>query len=249
MWFVTALGVTVGLHRYFTHKSFSAGPAVETFLAVAGMMAVVGPLVSWVGIHRRHHEVSDQEGDPHSPHLHGEGFRNQLRGFYHAQFGWLCEHDCPNPNHYAKDWLKNPRVMKLNRWYMLAVLLGLLLPAVAALLFDFSLQSMVRGLFWAGIVRIALVHHLVSSINSVCHLFGSRRFDTPEHSTNFALLALPTLGESWHNNHHAFQTSATFSHRWFEFDGGYLCIRLAERLGLVWNVRGPRGRNLAKEIE
>lgn len=238
-WFLTGLGVTVGLHRYFTHKSFKTSKPVAFIFAALGMMAVVGTTYWWVGIHRRHHELSDQEGDPHSPHLHGSGFWGSLKGFVHAQIGWLAGHDYPNPNHYVKDWLREHWLVRINRHYMLFVLAGLLIPAGIAFIFEPTLQAAVRGFFWGGIVRIAAVHHIVSAINSFCHLVGTRRFNTAEHSTNLSILAIPTLGESFHNNHHAFQTSATFSHRWWEIDIGAITIRAMEAVGLVWNVRRP----------
>jgi stearoyl-CoA desaturase (delta-9 desaturase) len=235
----TAIGVTVGLHRYFTHRSFATSVVFGRVLAALGMMAVVGPVIAWVGIHRRHHELSDREGDPHSPHLAGSGAVNALRGFYHAQFGWLAGHPFPNPNHYAKDWMRVPWLLAMNRRYMVFVAIGLALPVAVAVAFEPSIQSAAQGLLWGGLLRLCAVHHATASVNSLAHLIGTRPFRTPDHSTNLGILALPTFGESWHNNHHAFQASARFQHRWWEIDLGYWVIVALERTGIVWNVRRP----------
>jgi stearoyl-CoA desaturase (Delta-9 desaturase) len=246
-WFITGIGVTVGMHRYFTHKSFKTGVPFAGFLAITGMMAVVGPVFSWVGLHRRHHELSDREGDPHSPHHHGSDLLGRVRGLFHAQLGWMREHDYPNPNHYVRDWLREGWLVALNRRYMIWVALGIALPGLLAVAYEPTVQSAIQGMAWGGILRLCIVHHIVSAVNSICHVIGTRRFDTPEQSTNVALLAIPTLGESWHNNHHAFQASATFRHRWWEVDLGAAVIRLAEILGLVWDVRrSNRSRTAAR---
>lgn len=245
----SAIGVTVGLHRYFTHKSFKTSRAGAAVLAALAMTAGTGTVLLWVGIHRMHHEQSDREGDPHSPNMYGGGWLGKLRGLWYAQAGWLTDHDFPNPNHYVQDWLKEPWLVRMDRQYMFVAGAGLVLPAMLALLYEFSVHSMVLGFVWGGMVRMCVLKHAISSVNSVCHLVGSRPFQTYEQSTNFALLAIPTLGESWHNNHHAFQASATFQHRWWEIDPGYFVIAIAEFLGLVWDVRRPERAHVLARLE
>ena len=244
---LSAIGVTVGLHRYFTHKSFKTSKPGGAILAALAMTAGTGTVLLWVGIHRMHHEQSDRDGDPHSPNMYGAGWLDKIRGLWHAQAGWLTEHDFPNPNHYVQDWLKEKWLVQMDRHYMFYAGAGLALPALLALLYDFSLQSLVLGFFWGGMVRMCVLKHAISSVNSVCHMVGSRPFQTYEQSTNFGPLALLTMGESWHNNHHAFQASATFSYRWWQVDPGYMTIAIAKFLGLVWDVRRPeRDHVLAK---
>ena len=246
---LSAIGVTVGLHRYFTHRSFRTSTPVGAILAALAMTAGTGTVLVWVGIHRMHHEQSDRDGDPHSPNMYGSGWLGRIRGLWHAQAGWLTEHDFPNPNHYVQDWLKEKWLVRMDRQYMFYVAAGMALPAIGALLYEFSLQSMILGFVWGGMVRMCVLKHAISSVNSICHMVGSRPFQTYERSTNFGPLALLTMGESWHNNHHAFQASATFQYRWWQIDPGHMVIVIAEFLGLVWDVRRPEPEHVLARLD
>jgi stearoyl-CoA desaturase (delta-9 desaturase) len=202
-------------------------------------MAVQGPVINWVADHRKHHAHTDQEGDPHSPHVgHGSGVMGVLRGLYHAHVGWLWEeHGQAARRQYAPDLMDDPGMRWINRQFVPIVGLSLLLPMFAGfLLSGLTLKGALTGLLWGGFVRIFAVHHVTWSINSICHFFGKRRFDTEDHSTNVFWLALPSLGEAWHHNHHAFPRSARQGMRWYELDPSWAVIWTLEKLGLVWNV-------------
>ena len=245
MYLLTAFGITIGFHRMLTHRSFQTHRAVELGFAVLGSMAVQGSVMDWVADHRKHHAHTDEEGDPHSPHVgHGSG----LRGLWHAHTGWLFEtQGQADWRKYARDLYEDPGMRAVGRRFPLLALLGLAIPAALGGLLHGSAEGALRGLVWGGLVRVFLVHHVTWSVNSVCHFFGRRRFAVDDHSTNVAWLALPSLGESWHHNHHAFPRSATHGLRWYEIDPTGLVIRLMERLGLAWNVvQIPRERQEAK---
>jgi stearoyl-CoA desaturase (delta-9 desaturase) len=232
---LTAIGVTVGFHRLLTHRSFQTYPRVERTFAVLGSMSVQGSVMDWVADHRKHHAHTDEEGDPHSPHVgHGSG----LRGLWHAHMGWLTEtQGQADWKRYAADLYEDPRMRTIGRRFPLIAGLSLLLPALAGFaLHGWTLEGAIRGLVWGGLVRIFLVHHVTWSVNSVCHFFGKRRFDVEDRSTNVAWLALVSLGESWHHNHHAFPRSAEHGLRRWELDPSALIIRALERLGLAWKV-------------
>ena len=229
------LGITVGYHRLFTHRSFAAARPVEITLAILGSMSAQGPVVEWVADHRKHHAHTDREGDPHSPHVgHGTG----LRGLVHAHVGWLFRtQGLADRRQYARDMREDPAMRLISRLFPLWVLLGLAIPAAAGfVLHGYSVDGALRGLLWGGLVRVFLLHHITWSINSVCHFAGRRRFDLEDHSTNVAWLALPSLGEAWHHNHHAFPRSATHGLGRFEPDPSALVIRGLERLGLAHEV-------------
>ena len=236
---LTGLGITVGFHRLFTHRSFRTGTPLRALFAVFGSAAVEGPLIEWVANHRRHHRFSDAEGDPHSPHVgRGGGVRGALAGLYHAHVGWILRGDAlPDERRYAPDLLRDPLARFLDRWFVGWVALGLAVPFVLGLaLSGGSLTGGLEGLLWGGAVRIFLLHHATFSINSLCHYFGRRGFRTEDESRNLALLALPTFGEAWHNNHHAFPTSARHGLRWWQLDPSAWVIAALERAGLAWDV-------------
>lgn len=239
LWAVTGMGITVGYHRLFTHRTFTASPAVEVALAVAGTMAGQGGVISWVALHRRHHECSDREGDPHSPNLSGDGFVGALRGLAHSHFLWMRRHEYPNIAHYAPDLLRNRRVVWVSRYYYHWVVAGLLLPALIGGLVDMSWQGAVSGLLWGGFVRIFVLEHIIWAINSFLHMFGTRPYDSRENSRNGAVFALLTFGESWHNNHHAFPDSPSFGLSWYRLDPGYWLICLLAALRLARDVEVP----------
>ncbi len=238
MYLLTGIGVTVGYHRHLTHRAFETSRPMRYVLAGLGSMALEGPAIIWVSDHRKHHAFADEEGDPHSPHVgHGEGLRGALHGLFHAHMGWLFqEQGRAEMKRYARDLLEDRGLRKINKWFFGFVLLGLVLPFLMGLAITGSLAGGLTGMLWGGFVRIFLLHHVTWSINSVCHFFGRRRFRTDDESRNVFWLALPSLGEAWHHNHHAFPTSAAHGLRWWEIDVSALVIRGMERLGLVWNV-------------
>jgi stearoyl-CoA desaturase (delta-9 desaturase) len=238
MYFVTAVGVTVGYHRLFTHRAFDAPRPVRYVFAVLGSMAVQGPLIDWVADHRKHHAFTDTEGDPHSPHHdHGEGFKGAIEGLWYAHMGWLfVTQGTSEKRRFARDLLEDQGMRRISRAFPWLVLLGLLIPFALGLGLSGSLAGGLTALLWGGFVRIFFVHHVTWSVNSVCHFFGRRRFDTDDFSTNVLWLALPSLGESWHHNHHAFPRSARHGLRWWEIDLSGLMILGMKKLGLARNV-------------
>lgn len=245
MWLATGLGITVGYHRLFTHRTFHTTPAVAAVLAVLGSMAGQGPVVSWVALHRRHHEYSDRAGDPHSPNLSGDGVRGVLRGLAHSHFLWMRRHEYPNVVHYAPDLIKDRSLMRVARLYYWWVGLGLLIPTVLGGLLTLSWTGSVSGLLWGGFVRIFLLEHIVWAINSFLHMVGTRPYRSRENSRNGGVFALITLGESWHNNHHAFPESPSFGLHWYRLDPGYWLIWTLETFGLAWDLKIPSADRLA----
>jgi stearoyl-CoA desaturase (Delta-9 desaturase) len=237
MYFLSTMGITVGYHRLLTHRAFQTYKPVEYVFAGLGSMAVEGPVIGWVSDHRRHHAHADDEGDPHSPHGHGDGFAGTLHGLWHAHLGWLFDHPtAAGAEKHAPDLLEDRGMRIMHKLFGPLVALGLALPFALGWLIGGGLASGLTALFWAGLVRIFLVHHVTFSINSICHFFGRRRFKTEDESTNVFWLALPSFGESWHHNHHAFPRSALHGLRWWEVDLGGWVIRGLRRLGLAWNV-------------
>jgi stearoyl-CoA desaturase (delta-9 desaturase) len=238
MYLVAGFGVTVGYHRLLTHRAFQTHKPLEYAFAVAGSMSVQGPVIDWVADHRKHHAHTDVEGDPHSPHVDfAEGWRGALRGLFHAHMGWLfSNHGRAQRRKYAPDLVEDRGMRALNRRFHWLVGLSLLAPFLIGLALDRTLAGALSALLWGGLVRIFFQHHVTWSINSVCHFFGRRRFDVEDQSTNVAWLALPSLGESWHHNHHAFPRSARHGLRWWEVDLSALVIRGLQRVGLAWNV-------------
>jgi stearoyl-CoA desaturase (delta-9 desaturase) len=238
MYLMTAVGITVGFHRLLTHRSFQTARPVEYLFAVLGSMAVQGPVISWVADHRKHHAHTDEEGDPHSPHVgHDGGVRGVGAGLWHAHTGWLMStQGQANWKRYAPDLYEDRGMRTISRNFAPILLAGLALPALAGYLVSGTVAGAATGLLWGGLVRIFFVHHITWSVNSVCHFLGSRRFDTDDRSTNVFWLALPSLGESWHHNHHAFPRSAVHGLRRWEPDPSALIIATMERLGLARNV-------------
>jgi stearoyl-CoA desaturase (Delta-9 desaturase) len=238
MYMATGLGITVGFHRYFTHRSFKTSKPVRAVLAVLGSAAIEGPVISWVADHRKHHTFADQEGDPHSPHVdHGVGWRGAFKGLLHAHVGWLFIHTQRGlRRRYARDLVDDPVVSFVDRKFFVWAVGGLLLAFALGWAIGGSLYAGLTGLLWGGAVRMLVVHHVTFSINSLCHFFGRRRFDTDDESRNLLWLAPFSFGESWHNNHHAFPTSAEHGLRKWELDPSALLIRALEKVGLVWDV-------------
>jgi stearoyl-CoA desaturase (Delta-9 desaturase) len=249
LYVATGLGITVGFHRLLTHRAFEAPAAVRYAFAVLGSMAVEGPVCHWVADHRKHHAFADEGGDPHSPHGHGPGLRGMLRGLWYAHMGWLW--DGPNradERRYAADLLEDRGMRLIDRLFLPIVLAGLAIPFAAGWAVSGTIAGALSALLWAGLVRIFLLHHSTFSINSVCHFFGSRRFVTDDQSRNVFWLALPTFGESWHHNHHAFPRSARHGLRWWELDPGAWTVALLSAMRLARNpVKITRERQSERE--
>jgi stearoyl-CoA desaturase (delta-9 desaturase) len=234
------LGITVGFHRYFTHRSFETSRVVKTLLAVLGSMTSQGPVCQWVSDHRKHHAHSDVEGDPHSPHVgSGSGVLGVLRGFWHSHVGWLFRtKGLVVRTKYGRDLLEDTIIRNVDRLYFVWVALGFAVPFVIGYWLD-GVRGGIEASIWGGLVRIAVFQHITWSVNSICHMFGRRDFDVRDESRNNWLLALPSLGEAWHNNHHAFPSSAVHGLGRFQFDLSALVIRGLEKAGLVWDVKVP----------
>jgi len=238
MYVLSGFGVTVGFHRLLTHRAFQVHRYTRYLFAFLGSMSVQGPVIDWVADHRKHHAHTDVEGDPHSPHVgHGHGVKGALKGLWHAHVGWLWRtHGEARASKYARELVEDRGMRKINRRFPLIVLFSLVLPAVLGGLLTMSWKGALTGLLWGGFFRIFLQHHITWSVNSVCHFFGRRRFDIEDQSTNVFWLAIPSFGESWHHNHHAFPRSAAHGLRWWEVDISALLIRGLRRTGLAWDV-------------
>jgi len=238
LYLTTTIGITVGFHRLFTHRSFKTTKTLRAVFAVLGSAAIEGPVVSWVADHRKHHAFADEPGDPHSPHVdHGHGWSGALRGLFHAHVGWIFIHtQRGNHERYAPDLLEDPIVSTVNRTFLVWALGGLAAAFGLGYLIGGTVTAGLTGLLWGGAVRMLFVHHVTYSINSLCHFFGTRRFETPDHSTNLPWLAVLSLGEGWHNNHHAFPTSHKHGLRRFDFDPSAWLIWSLEKTGLAWDV-------------
>lgn len=249
MWTTTALGITVGYHRYFTHGSFKAGRAVTIMLGVMGSMALEGSLDQWVADHRKHHKYSDDLGDPHSPWRFGTSRRAVAKGLYYAHVGWLFDDENTPIAMYAPDIAANKDLRRLSRYFPVVVLTTLLLPALVGGLITWSWAGALTAFFWAGLVRVALVHHVTWSINSICHVFGTRPFVSRDRSSNVAWLAIPSFGESWHNLHHADPTSARHGVLRGQIDLSAEVIRGLERMGLARDVRWPRPERVVARLK
>jgi stearoyl-CoA desaturase (delta-9 desaturase) len=235
MYLITAFGITIGFHRLLTHRAFATHAWLERTFAVLGSLAVQGSVMDWVADHRKHHAHTDREGDPHSPHV---GHSSGLSGLFYAHVGWLVEtQGQADWKKYCADLYEDPKMKRIGRAFPLLVLASLLIPTIAGFcLHGFTAGGALRGLVWGGLVRIFLVHHVTWSVNSVCHFFGRRRFDVEDESTNVGWLAVLSLGESWHHNHHAFPRSAFHGLRWYEIDLSGALILGMQRVGLAWNV-------------
>jgi stearoyl-CoA desaturase (Delta-9 desaturase) len=247
MYIATAIGVTVGYHRLFTHRSFSAVAPVRFVLAVLGSMAVEGPVIRWAAQHRLHHQCSDTEGDPHSPHGHGDGVLATLKGFWHAHMGWIVLPQIGGLGRFVPDLHKDRVVSFVSATFPLWVVMGLVIPAVLGGLLTLSWSGVLLGFLWGGLARVFLVHHATWSINSVCHIWGTRPFRSHDESRNNAIFGIIGLGEGWHNNHHAFPASARHGLRPWEFDASYAIIRLLVLCRLAHRVRVPSPERIAAQ--
>jgi stearoyl-CoA desaturase (delta-9 desaturase) len=249
MYALTAGGVTVGFHRYLTHRSFKTSRPLRAVLAVLGSAAIEGPVISWVADHRKHHAFSDKEGDPHSPHVgHEGGWRGALTGLAHAHVGWLFIHTQRGARRrYAPDLVRDPIVSFVDRTFLVWALGGLAAAFALGYAIGGTLTAALTGLLWGGGVRLLVVHHVTYSINSLCHFFGRQRFETDDESRNLLWLAPLSFGESWHNNHHAFPTSASHGMSRWPVDPSWLVIRTLEALGLAWDVVRVNPERMARK--
>jgi stearoyl-CoA desaturase (Delta-9 desaturase) len=239
LYLLTALGVTLGYHRMFTHRAFESSRAFRAIVAVLGSMAVQGSVITWVADHRKHHTFTDQAGDPHSPHLAGPGFWGALKGLWHAHVGWLFETvGTAERERFAPDLLRDRVLKVVDKLFFLWVGLSLAIPFALGWLLGRGLGAALTALLWGGFVRVFLLHHVTWSINSVCHFFGRKRFAIEDESRNVFWLAPLSMGEAWHHNHHAFPTSAFHGLSPWErvADPTGLLIALLEKLGIIWNV-------------
>jgi stearoyl-CoA desaturase (Delta-9 desaturase) len=243
---VSGLGITVSYHRYFTHGSFKAKPWLRVAMAIAGSMAVQGPVITWVADHRRHHAFSDRDGDPHSPWAFGTSPLAIAKGFWHAHMGWLFERDQSNAERFAPDLIKDPAIKKVDELFWLWTLLSLVLPGILGGLLTWSLWGAVTAFFWAGLVRVCVLHHVTWSVNSVCHMIGERPFSARDKSANFWPLAILSFGESWHNLHHADPTSARHGVQRGQIDISARLIWLFQKFGWAHDVRWPTPARLAR---
>lgn len=238
-YYFTGLGVTIGFHRLFTHQSFQARRSLKIVLAIAGSMAVQGAIVDWVATHRRHHAFSDTEGDPHSPHLDDEdgSIKGTIKGLWHAHVGWLSTPELTDNSRWAPDMLADPDIVRINKRFGTLTFLSFALPAIMGGLITWSLEGFVTAFLWASLARIFVLHHVTWSINSICHYFGNRPFLSNDRSTNNWPLAIISFGESWHNGHHAFPTSAVHGIGRGQIDTTGAMIRLLEKMKLASRVK------------
>jgi stearoyl-CoA desaturase (delta-9 desaturase) len=239
LYVITCLGVTLGYHRMFTHRAFESSRTFRAIIAVLGSMAVQGSVITWVADHRKHHTFTDQEGDPHSPHLAGPGFWGAVKGLWHAHVGWLFNTvGSADRERFAADLLRDRGLRVIDKLFFLWVGVSFAIPFVLGWLVGGGIGAALTALLWGGLVRVFLLHHVTWSINSVCHFFGRKRFNIEDESRNVFWLAPFSMGEAWHHNHHAFPTSAFHGLSPWErvADPTGLLIALLEKLGIVWNV-------------
>ena len=245
---VSSLGVTVGYHRYFTHGAFKAKRPLRVALALAGSLASQGSVVAWVADHRRHHAFSDREGDPHSPWLFGTSPAAIAKGFWHAHMGWLFGRDKTNAERFAPDLLADKDIQLVDKLFVPMTIVTLALPAILGGLITMSWWGAVTALFWAGFVRVGFLHHITWSVNSICHMIGDRPFVSRDRASNFWPLALLSMGESWHNSHHADPTGARHGVMRGQIDISARVIWIFEKLGWATNVRWPKPERLAAKL-
>jgi len=245
-YYVSGLGITIGYHRLFTHKSFKANRPLRIALAVAGSMAVEGPVIRWVADHRRHHMYSDRDGDPHSPWRYGDSTRALLRGLFWAHLGWMFDEMHTNREKYTPDLMADRDIRVVNALFPVALLFSMLCPALIGGLVTMSWGGALSAFFWASLVRVFLLHHVTWSINSICHTVGRRPFAARDRSTNFWPLAILSFGESWHNMHHADPTAARHGVLRGQLDTSARIIWIFEKLGWATDVRWPKPERIAK---
>jgi stearoyl-CoA desaturase (delta-9 desaturase) len=240
MYVLCAFGTTIGFHRFFTHRGFETRAPIKALLAILGCMTMQGPVTQWVTDHRKHHALSDQPGDPHSPHGHGDGPWGTFRGFVHAHVGWMFRNlGMEQGREYGRDLYEDRLVRTIDRLYLLWVVLTLGIPFAIGYGVGGTWRAGVEGLVWGGLIRIAAYQHATFSVNSICHMFGRQDYRTRDEARNNWIVALLVFGEGWHNNHHAFPASARHGLQRWQLDVSWRVIRGLEKAGLVWNVKLP----------
>lgn len=239
MYAITGFGITVGYHRLLTHSSFKTYNFVKYAFAICGTMAVEGSPIAWVADHRKHHKYSDQPDDPHSPYFYKQNaIKGTLNALYHSHVGWLLkDRDMPDPENYCRDLCRDKGIVLISKLNLAIILAGLIMPMIISGLLG---GNIITALVWGGLVRIFMVHHVTWCINSICHFYGTRDNLTSDKSTNVKWLAIPSLGESWHNNHHADPLSAAHGIPGKQLDLSFMLIKGLEKLGLAWDVKLPR---------
>jgi stearoyl-CoA desaturase (delta-9 desaturase) len=247
-YYISGLGIAMGFHRYFTHSSFKAKTGLRVALATAGSLAVEGPVLTWVADHRRHHKYSDREGDPHSPWRFGDDWRALVKGLAWAHIGWLFDGDHTSKEKFCPDLLADKKIARISRQFPLWVAVSLLAPAFIGGLWAWSWQGAVTAFFWATLVRIAFLHHVTWSINSICHTFGKKEFEARDKSRNVNWLAILSFGESWHNLHHSDPTCARHGALRGQIDTAARLIWFTEKLGWAYDVRWPDEARLSAKL-
>jgi len=247
MYWASHLGAGLGFHRYFSHRSFQTTKTVKALLAILGSMAAQGPVMLWAATHRRHHQFSDREGDPHSPFVHAPGLLNRLRAIWHAHVGWLFKPQVNDWVRHVPELVKDKMLMRINRLYFVWVLLGLAIPSAIGLWLIGGWRGAYDGFLWGGLIRIALGHHSIWSVNSLCHLFGTRPYRSNDNSRNNFFLAIAVFGDGWHNNHHAFPSSAFHGLSWWQIDLHGYFLRLLGLFGLAWDIKRPSASALKQK--
>ncbi len=247
MYLVTGLGITIGYHRFFTHKSFETNRWMVALMGIAGSMAVEGPVIRWVAYHRCHHKHSDHEEDPHSPHGYGGGIKGLLKGLWRSQIGWIFEPKRVPEAKFVPDLNKDKLIVAIDRLFPLWVVLSMLIPSLLGGLITLSWMGALLGFIWGGLVRVVFVHHITWSVNSICHVWGSQPFRSHDESRNNPIVGVLALGEGWHNNHHAFPTSARHGLAWWQFDISWIVIWAASKVGLARKLRVPSAERQAEK--
>jgi len=246
MYVITGLGITVGYHRLYTHKSFEARGPVAAMFAIFGGMAAQGPVIWWAATHRCHHQHSDHEHDPHSPHAGREpGIGGAVKSFLHAHMGWLFADLRADMHRYVPDLLADKTTVRINQLFPLWIVLGFVIPAVIGGLVTMTWTGALLGFLWGGIVRLCALHHVTWSVNSVCHIWGQKEFTSGDESRNNPVMGILALGEGWHNNHHAFPASARHGLKWWQFDASWIVIRTLALVGLAKKIRLPSPERMA----
>ena len=253
-WYLTGLGITIGYHRMLTHRSFETVAPIRLFWTAMGAFAVEGSPIDWCMVHRKHHRFSDHHGDPHSPHLHEGGFWNTMKGFWHSHTGWLFNANWSKSERerYVPDLKDDPVLLSIDKnyvwWVTATLIIPLVIGGVIGLFEAVTVASFAKGAFlgfiWGGLARVCFSHHMTWSINSICHIFGSKDFKSSDDSRNNVIFGVLSHGEGWHNNHHAFPTSARHGLKWWQLDLSWMIIRSLEICGLAWNVKLPTAKQM-----
>lgn len=242
---LTGIGITVGFHRLFTHKSFETGPVITATLAILGSMSWQGSVIKWVEMHRKHHQFSDRHDDPHSPHTSGKGMIGWLKGAFHSHMGWFFSVDPPDLHKYAPDLHASRMIRVISDLFVVWAALSVIIPGAIAWAVTGTWQGMLLGMLWGGLARVFLLHHVTWSVNSVCHLWGKKEYRSHDESRNNPIVGILALGEGWHNSHHAFPASARHGLKWWQFDFAWVFIKTLEKLGLAWNIKVPDAARIA----